>query len=301
MSQFSVASVTQLRTIQRLVHMGRYAYCGVADEDMETIIARGGTILAAEREAIWGVLMVDPEVRPATLPLYAPARAQIRALAMRHGPWMDKGVTDLVQGLQRLLPDNLRPLMLSTYATDAWLQNGVARAGFAHADTVVYYRLNLPRPGSHAAAVRSDGAKPAAKGPAQLHAATLNDSQQLAEMDADIFDPLWHFGASEIVEMLVRGRIQIATIGGEMAGYAALLTGQRREAHLARLGVHPRFQRRGLGRQLLGEAVDYAQAEGFSTVALNTQASNLRSQALYTNFGFVPSGIEMPVMTLSVD
>lgn len=60
MSQLSVATVSQLRTIQQLVRMGRYAYCGVADEDMPGILAKRATILAAEREAMWGVMMVDP-------------------------------------------------------------------------------------------------------------------------------------------------------------------------------------------------------------------------------------------------
>lgn len=293
MSQLSVASVAHLRTIQRLVHMGRYAYCGVADEDMAAIIARGATLLAAEREAIWGVLMVDPEARPATLPATAPTRAQVRALAMRHGPWLEEGIPELVQGVRDHLPAALRPLTLSTYATETWLQTGLVRAGFTLADTVVYYCLDLP-PGQPFVALPNAG-------PARLRPAALNDAQLLAEMDAEIFDPLWHFGASEIVEMQVRGRLMIADIDGEMGGYAALLKGQRREAHLARLGVHPRFQRRGVGRYLLAEAVHFAQFDGYTAVALNTQASNTPSQKLYTSFGFAPSGIEMPVLTLRID
>ena len=117
MSQLSVATVSQLRTIQQLVRMGRYAYCGVADEDMPGILAKRATILAAEREAMWGVMMVDPEARPLTLPAAAANRAQLRALAMRHGPWLETGPGELIGGRQRLLPDALGPLMHSTYAT----------------------------------------------------------------------------------------------------------------------------------------------------------------------------------------
>lgn len=293
MSQLTVASISQLRAIERLLRMGRFAYCSVADEDLPDIVAKGATVLAGERDAIWGVLLVDPEARPPTLPHDAPNRAQLRALAMRHGPWLENGVTELVNGLQRLLPDALRPLMISTYATDAWLHAGLMRAGFDHADTVVYFRLNLPFDEPPAALAK-------AAGPALLRPATLNDTHALADLDAEIFDALWHFGASEIVEMQVRGRVMVATIDGEPAGYSALLTGQRREAHLARLGVRPRFQRMRVGRQLLEDAVHFAQQEGFTAVALNTQASNLRSQTLYASFGFVPSGIEMPVLTLLI-
>lgn len=292
MSQFSVASVAQVHTVERLVRMGRFAYCSAADEDMAGIIARDATVLAAEREAVWGVLMVDPEARPLTLPAAAPNRAQVRALAMRHGPWLEDGIDDLVRGLGRLLPAALRPLQLACYATEAWLHAGLVRAGFAHVDTVIYYRLNLP-----------DAHPPAHKGsadPARLRPATLNDTHTLAELDAETFDALWHFGAGEILEMQLRGRVVLATVAGEPAGYSATLTGPRREAHLARLGVHPRFQRTGVGRQLLRDVLDYAETDGYATVALNTQASNLRSQTLYASMGFAPSGVELPVLTYTI-
>ncbi len=305
MSQLTVASGSQVHTIERLIHMGRYAYCGVADEDVAAIIAKGATILAAEREAMWGVLMVDPEVRPLTLPSAAPNRAQVRALAMRHGPWLAEGAATLVSGLSRLLPPTLLPLTISTYATEKWLYTSLLGAGFTLADTVVYYRLDLPSKAAGAAWSPAAMA-PAAMAPEKrtgevtLRAATLGEAQLLAELDTEIFDPLWHFGAAEIVEMQVRGRVVIATHNGEAVGYSALLSGQRREAHLARLGVHPRYQGKGLGRQLLSEALHFAQQQGYNAVALNTQASNLRSQQLYTAFGFVPSGVEMPVLTLDI-
>lgn len=293
MSQLTVASVPQLRTIQRLLRMGRFAYGSVPDEDLPDMIAKGATVLAGERDAIWGVLVADPEARPPTLPAGAPNRAQLRALAMRHGPWLEDGIPELVIGLERLLPDRLRPLMISTYATETWLHAGLMRAGFDHADTVVYFRLNLPAAEPPVAVER-------AAHPALLRPATLTDTHTLADLDAEIFDALWHFGAAEIVEMQVRGRVVVATVDGEPAGYSALLTGQRGEAHLARLGVHPRFQRLGVGRLLLDDAVHFAQREGFTAVALNTQVSNLRSQTLYGSLGFAPSGIELPVLTLLI-
>ena len=143
MSQFAIASLPHLDNIQRLLRMGRFVYCGVADEDLPGIIAKGATVLASERDANWGVLMVDPEQRPRTLPAAAPNRAQLRALAMRHGPWLADGMADMVGGLQRQIDDSLRPLLVSTYASEEWLYAGLRRAGFDHADTVVYYRLDL--------------------------------------------------------------------------------------------------------------------------------------------------------------
>ncbi len=248
MSQFSIASLPQLDLIQRLLRMGRYVYCAVADEDLSGIIAKAATVLAGERDANWGLLMVDPETRPHTLPPEAPNRAQLRALAMRHGPWLADGIADMVAGLQRLLPDNLRPLLVSTYASEAWLYAGLMRAGFDHADTVVFYRLDLaPSDSSTAPAEAIE-----VTGPAQLRPASMGDTQALAELDAETFDADWHFGASEILEMQVRGRMIVAMVDGAMAGYSALLSGRRREAHLRAARCPSPFPAHGCGSPIAG-------------------------------------------------
>lgn len=298
MSHLWVAGAQDLATVQRLLRMGRFVFCNVADEDLPGILARGATILAGERNAAWGVLVVDPETRPPTLPSGAPNRAQVRGMGLRHGPWLETAAPELVMGLRALLPPALLPLQVSVYITEAWLHSALLRAGFTQADTVVYYRLDLA-PANAAQQDTAPGAA-AADSAARLRPATLADMHALAELDAAAFAPLWHFGAAEIVELQVRGRVMLAEQNGEPVGYASLLLNGRRDAHLARLGVHPAAQGQGIGAQLLVDAVQYAQQAGCASLALNTQSSNLRSQALYRSRGFVPSGIEMPVLTLSL-
>lgn len=294
----TTARAPDLPVLRRLLRMGRFVYTGIAEEDLPAVVAKGMTLLAGEAAHPWGVMVVDPEQpRPASLPADAPDRAQVRALALRHGPWLDGAGALLIDGLRERLPDPGRRLLLSAYVNEQWLQAQLAEAGFALADTVVYFRLNgladAAAPGSEAEGDRlPSGAR------IVLRPAALGETESIAAMDASTFEPLWHFGAPEIVEMLVRGRVQVALLEGKLAGYSALITGYGREAHLARLAVHPSAQGAGIGRALLLDAIRYAQGEGYSAMALNTQASNERSQALYRSAGFKPTGVRLAVYTL---
>jgi ribosomal-protein-alanine N-acetyltransferase len=67
-------------------------------------------------------------------------------------------------------------------------------------------------------------------------------------------------------------------------------------AHLTRLAVHPDFQGRGIGAQLLHHAIIEALERGANLITLNTQEKNDRSQALYRRFGFVSTHERLPIM-----
>ncbi|MBM4285689.1 MAG: ribosomal-protein-alanine N-acetyltransferase [Deltaproteobacteria bacterium] len=58
------------------------------------------------------------------------------------------------------------------------------------------------------------------------------------------------------------------------------------EMHILNLAVHPRHRRRGLGRALLGAALDQARRNGAATAWLEVRPSNLPAQSLYASLGF---------------
>ncbi len=68
-------------------------------------------------------------------------------------------------------------------------------------------------------------------------------------------------------------------------------------AHVARLAVHPRWQGRGIGRQLMIDALTMAAEGNCQRVVLNTQVDNIPSQRLYHSLGFRPTGEEFVVLT----
>lgn len=289
------ATLDQLPALRRLLQSGRFVFNNIADEDLPGAVAKGLTVLGGSPEHPWGVLVVDPERRPASLPPDAPHRAQIRALALRHGPWLSDALPQLVGRLRALLPPDLDPLLVSVYCTEGWMQRMLTSASFVLHDTVVFFRLD--RLAYLREIAQSLVALPA---PAHIEPALRADIDTLAALDATAFEPLWHFGPTDILEMMVRGRVQMAYLGKTIVGYSALLHTGRNEAHLARLAVHPAAQRTGIGRQLLFEAINHAWEEGYNTVALNTQLSNQRSQLLYKSAGFRESGLALPVYTATL-
>jgi putative acetyltransferase len=52
------------------------------------------------------------------------------------------------------------------------------------------------------------------------------------------------------------------------------------------LGVHPDFQRKGVGRALMQYLIDHARASGLERLELYVRADNERARALYTSLGF---------------
>jgi ribosomal-protein-alanine N-acetyltransferase len=82
----------------------------------------------------------------------------------------------------------------------------------------------------------------------------------------------------------------IVECGGEIAGYcvAAIAAG---EAHLLNLSVAGSWQRRGIGREVLGFVLESARRAGAARIFLEVRPSNEVARTLYTAAGFKVVGI----------
>jgi N-acetylglutamate synthase len=56
------------------------------------------------------------------------------------------------------------------------------------------------------------------------------------------------------------------------------------------LEIHPRFRRRGLGRQMMAGAVHWARAQGARDFGLVVTKANAAAQALYASLGLARVG-----------
>jgi ribosomal-protein-alanine N-acetyltransferase len=91
-------------------------------------------------------------------------------------------------------------------------------------------------------------------------------------------------------ELARRGRAYlVARVGQRVVGYAGLLM-IADDGHVATVAVDPDWQRRGIGRALLGELVGAALELGADQLTLEVRVSNTGAQDLYRAFGFVPGG-----------
>ena len=78
--------------------------------------------------------------------------------------------------------------------------------------------------------------------------------------------------------------------GGEIAGYT-VVTIAAGEAHLLNLSVAAPWQRRGLGRELLGFVLKLARDYGAARIFLEVRPSNAAALALYASAGFSRIGV----------
>jgi len=96
------------------------------------------------------------------------------------------------------------------------------------------------------------------------------------ELDADLDDP----GA-------IYAALWVAVDGDAVVGSVALRDLGGGAVELKRMYLRPDQRGRGLGRQLLGVALDWARAHDKHSVCLDTSERMLAAQRLYEDHGFV--------------
>lgn len=137
--------------------------------------------------------------------------------------------------------------------------------------------------------------RPRASIPYNIRAMRDQDLDHVSEVDAAAFGEVWQISRTSL-ELAYR-QAAIATVlevGGKIVGYQ-ISTPTPMGGHLARLAVHPEFQRLGLGYALVQDLLVQFQRRGAQSVTVNTQHNNLASLALYQKAGFRRTGEEYPV------
>jgi [ribosomal protein S18]-alanine N-acetyltransferase len=168
-----------------------------------------------------------------------------------------------------------------------WLQAALSEVGFLELDRVIGY-------------ARSGHLLPLPKvtGPARVRPARSVESDVVLALNSAAFAPIWRYDSSTILSWLLTADYSVlAESEAEPAGFA-LTTGSRDGAlaQLVRVAIAPRFQGRGIGRQMVVDAIHYASHIGAGGLCLNTQASNTTSRHLYEGLGFRSTGQTVSVM-----
>jgi GNAT superfamily N-acetyltransferase len=83
-----------------------------------------------------------------------------------------------------------------------------------------------------------------------------------------------------------RGRLWLAERGGRLVGCVAIVGLSDREAQLRWFLVDPSARGAGLGRRLLGEAVEFARQSGYVSLSLWTVSALTAAARLYRSAGF---------------
>jgi ribosomal protein S18 acetylase RimI-like enzyme len=91
--------------------------------------------------------------------------------------------------------------------------------------------------------------------------------------------------------------VLVAEVNGAVAGYLAVgphypLASSAHVVQIRGLAVTPEHQGKGVGRRLVGEAVEVARGRGARRLTLHVLASNETARRLYGSCGFVVEGVQ---------
>ena len=136
-----------------------------------------------------------------------------------------------------------------------------------------------------------------------IRTAKESDITRCAELLGILFSQEHEFTAdaeaqSRALAMMTRnpelGRIFVSEIDGEIQGMVMLLFTVstflgRNVALLEDMVVAPAYRGKGVGKQLIDHAVDFARSEGFGRITLLTDRNNEAAQQFYRAQGFAQS------------
>jgi ribosomal protein S18 acetylase RimI-like enzyme len=296
--------------IHQLVRTAHHAYINYGNEDLVYFLNQGCSTLGVERARPWGFLCLELEERPLTLPWNAPARAHVRGVVLVRGRSPAVDVAKLLESSESRLRARVGAAtsrrgsaspktQISYFGSDHWLKKPLLSAGFQIVERVEFLYLEQLQ--------RREVPTMAAAPEIRWRAAQTTDVERLAHLDSAAFEPHWHFGQKQMLELLMSCRVQVAEFRDILVGYSALSvtpalsSHEAPEAHLARLAVHPHVQGSGLGRALLLDTLHFAQRQGIQGVMLNTQTVNHRAQRLYRSMGFRSTGQIIPLFIKEID
>ncbi len=129
-----------------------------------------------------------------------------------------------------------------------------------------------------------------------------NDRNKLIEMYVN-FDPedrclglppLTKEGIERWVDYLSKNGYNIvAEHRGKIVGHVAIVPLENRKDVELDIFVLRPYQNRGIGQELLRNAINFCREMGFEGIMITTQCSNLRAKRLFRKFGFVTIDSDM--------
>jgi ribosomal-protein-alanine N-acetyltransferase len=271
-----VRAITQsdLRNIMRMVDTAWRVHIRVPPEELRAKIQIMPGYLAEDQAGLRGFIVLEPQ---------RPHVALVIAAGLRD-TWSVKPYLDL------LLPEIEQAVRaeglpaLAHIGNVTWLIDDLQARGFEIRDWIVAFE----RPGT--------APPPPTPNRALVRSAHYTDMPALLALDGLAFNHIWRKSAGNFNEALASAEsFAVAEFEGQIVGYE-WYERYHKHAHLTRLAVHPDFQGRGVGAQLLHTAITDALASGVNMITLNTQETNDRSRTLYERFGFVHTKQRMPVL-----
>ncbi len=191
---------------------------------------------------------------------------------------------------QDVLPDLQAKKIRMVYvlAARVWIEDHINRLGFRFQEDIITLRKD------------GDTIPPVPETNLNVRLTSPRDIDAVTAVDQNAFAPPWQLTREELRQASrIASIFTVAEMDEQIIGYQ-LCTLYRDGAHLARLAVHSQQQSKGVGAVLLHDVLSRFARRRIYTMTVNTQISNLRSQHLYTRFGFQRNGYDLPVWAIQI-
>ncbi|MDR4885995.1 GNAT family N-acetyltransferase [Fredinandcohnia sp. QZ13] len=96
-----------------------------------------------------------------------------------------------------------------------------------------------------------------------------------------------------VEEYMQRGECFVAESDGQIIGEYVLLPTRPKTVELVNIAVKETHQGKGLGKQLLLNAIEVARSKGYRTIEVGTGNSSIGQIALYQKCGFRITGVDI--------
>jgi len=128
----------------------------------------------------------------------------------------------------------------------------------------------------------------------------FDDLQTIEVLDEITFDPIWRISESSLIYAYQQAAIAtVAEMDNEIVGYQ-ISTTSHHGGHLARLAVHPKYRRLGIGFNLIHDILVRFDKRGVFNISVNTQMDNEISLMLYEKMGFQKTNEMFPTYQFSM-
>jgi Acetyltransferase (GNAT) family. len=100
-----------------------------------------------------------------------------------------------------------------------------------------------------------------------------------------------------VEEYLKRGECYVAEIDGRVIGVYVLLPTRPETVELVNIAVAPEYRNRGIGKQLVLDAIETAKKQGYRIIEVGTGNSSIGPLMLYQKCGFRITGVDIDFFT----
>jgi GNAT superfamily N-acetyltransferase len=268
-----------IRPLMRLVESAWRVHLRLSPAELKVRLKKLPAFLAEDRVGVRGFAVLEP----------LPSGLGMLVAAGLRDTWAVKPYLDLFLPKLTQTGRNHQLHALVHIGNAEWLNEGLQARGFAIKEWIVAFERTDPSPPPEPVQIS-----------AELRSAHISDLPALLALDNVTFEHLWHKSGGTFSEALARAAsFTVALVDDQIVAYQwCELYGKH--AHLTRLAVHPGFQGRGIGAQLLHRAIMDVLNMGANLITLNTQEKNQRSQTLYERFGFTNTRQRLPVLWLEL-